>query len=143
MESLKQTIEQILGHTGLNFSVDVDVEGKRVNIFIYDEGIVDRFLPKLMSDLDHLVRLMAKKMQLDRVVVDVNNYKKERERIITELAKAAARKALLEKREITLPAMNAYERRLVHVELATRPDIKTESIGEGESRQVTVKPLEL
>lgn len=141
MELLKQTIEQVLKATGLDFSVDADVEGKRISIFFLDEGIVERFLPELMRDLDHLVRLMAKKMQLDRVVVDVNNYKKERERIITELAKAAARKALIEKKEITLPAMNAYERRLVHVELATRPDIKTESIGEGESRQVTVKPI--
>ena len=141
MELLKQTIEQILKSTGLDFSVEADVEGKRISIFLLDEGIVDRFLPELMRDMDHLVRLMAKKMQLDRVVVDVNNYKKERERIITELAKAAARKALMEKKEIVLPAMNAYERRLVHVELATRPDIKTESIGEGESRQVTVKPI--
>lgn len=141
MELLKQTIEQVLKSTGLDFSVEADVEGKRISVFFLDEGIVDRFLPELMRDMDHLVRLMAKKMQLDRVVVDVNNYKKERERIITELAKAAARKALMEKKEITLPAMNAYERRLVHVELATRPDIKTESIGEGESRQVTVKPI--
>ena len=141
MEILKQTIEQILGASGLDFSLDVDAEGKRVNIFIHNEDIANRFLPVLLQDLDHLVRLMAKKMKLDRVMVDVNNYKKERERIIIELAKAAARKALLEKKEITLPAMNAYERRLVHMELATRPDIKTESIGEGESRQVTIKTI--
>lgn len=141
MESLKKTIEQVLKPTGLDFSVEADVEGKRISIFFLDEGLVERFLPELMRDMDHLVRLMSKKMQLDRVVVDVNNYKKERERIITELAKAAARKALMEKKEITLPAMNAYERRLVHVELATRPDIKTESIGEGESRQVIIKPI--
>ncbi len=143
MDSLKQTIEQMLRPSGLDFSVDVDAEGRRVSIFIHDEDVVARFLPKLMQDLDHVVRLMAKKMQLERVIVDVNNYKRERERLIGELAKAAARKALLEKKEISLPAMNAYERRLVHVELATRPDIKTESIGEGEARQVIIKPLDL
>ncbi|MBU6141793.1 hypothetical protein KGO95_01570 [Patescibacteria group bacterium] len=143
MDSLKQTIEQMLRPSGLDFSVDVDAEGRRVSIFIHDEDVVARFLPRLMQDLDHVVRLMAKKMQLERVIVDVNNYKRERERLIGELAKAAARKALLEKKEVSLPAMNAYERRLVHVELATRPDIKTESIGEGEARQVVVKPLDL
>ncbi len=143
MDSLKQTVEQMLKPSGLDFSVDVDAEGRRVNIFIHDEDVIARFLPRLMQDLDHVVRLMAKKMQLERVIVDVNNYKRERERLIGELAKAAARKALLEKKEISLPAMNAYERRLVHVELATRPDIKTESIGEGEARQVVVKPLDL
>jgi len=141
MESLKQKLEEILGASGLNFTVDVDPEGNRVNILIHDEDIVKGFLPKLMSDLDHVVKIIAKKYNLDRVNVDVNNYKKERERLLVELAKAAARKVLVEKKEIALPAMNAYERRIVHVELATRPDVKTESLGEGSERHIVVKPL--
>jgi len=140
MEQLKQTIEKILGFSGLDFSVEVSKDPNLVNIFIRDE-IVKDILPKLVSDLDHLVRVMAKKFQIDRVQVDVNNYKKERERIIGELAKAAARKAIAEKKEIILPAMNAYERRLVHVELAIRPDVKTESAGEGPERHIIVKPI--
>ena len=87
------------------------------------------------------MNIMAKKLQLEKISVDVNNYKKERERLITELAKATARKALLQKEAIELPAMNAYERRLVHIELATRPDLKTESIGEGPARRIVIKPL--
>ena len=141
MELLKQKLDEIFKASGLDVSVDIDAEGKRVNIFITNEGIVEQFMPRLLSDIDHIVRLIAKNLQLDRVYVDVNNYKKERERLIVELAKAAARKAIVEKKDIILPAMNAYERRLVHVELATRPDIKTESMGEGESRQVIIKPI--
>ena len=72
--------------------------------------------------------------------MDVNNYRRERERLIIELAQAAARKALASKSSVDLPVLNAYERRLVHVELATRPDIKTESVGEGKDRHVVVKP---
>ncbi len=141
MELLKQKLDEIFKASGLDVSVDIDAEGKRVNIFITNEGIVEQFMPRLLSDIDHIVRLIAKNLQLDRVYVDVNNYKKERERLIVELAKAAARKAIVEKKDIILPAMNAYERRLVHVELATRPDIKTESMGEGESRQVIIRPI--
>ena len=80
-------------------------------------------------------------MSIEKVGVDVNNYKKERERLLTELAKAAARKVLAEKKDVELPVMNAYERRIVHVELATRPDVKTESVGEGSERHIVVKPL--
>lgn len=141
MELLKQKLDEIFKASGLDVSVDIDAEGKRVNIFITNEGVVEKFMPALLSDIDHIVKLIAKNLQLDRVYVDVNNYKKERERLIVELAKAAARKAITEKKDIILPAMNAYERRLVHVELATRPDIKTESMGEGESRQVVIKPI--
>jgi predicted RNA-binding protein Jag len=37
--------------------------------------------------------------------------------------------------------MSAYERRVIHAELALRPDINTESEGEPPSRCVVVKPL--
>jgi spoIIIJ-associated protein len=61
--------------------------------------------------------------------------------LIGELARAAAKKATATKTEISLPAMNSYERRLVHVELAVRPDVKTESAGEGKERYVIIKPI--
>lgn len=141
MELLKQKLEEILGASGMDFSVDVDPETKRVSIFIRDEDLVKDFLPNLLSDLEHIARIIARKMRIEKINVDVNNYKKDRERLIGELAKAAARKVLAEKKDIELPAMNAYERRLVHVELATRPDVKTESIGEGSERHIVVKPL--
>ncbi len=73
--------------------------------------------------------------------MDINNYRRERERLISELAKAAARKALMNKQEVKLPAMNAYERRIIHLELASRPDVKTESYGEGRERYIVVKPI--
>jgi spoIIIJ-associated protein len=141
MESLKQKLEMILGASGLDCGVEVDPDGNRVNIFIRDENIAKEFLPRLMADLEHVVKIIAKKLNIEKVNVDVNNYKKERERLLVELAKAAARKVLAEKKEIALPAMNAYERRIVHVELATRPDVKTESLGEGSDRHIVVKPL--
>ena len=141
MDLLKQQLEKILGFSGLNFSIETDQEGNRVNIFLHDEELAEKFLPKLVADLEHIVKIVAKKFQIDRVNVDVNNYKKERERLIAELAKAAARKVLAEKKEVELPVMNAYERRIVHVELATRPDVKTESVGEGQDRHIIVKPL--
>ena len=141
MELLKQKIEEILGASGIDFSVDVDAEAGRVSIFIRDEDLVKNFLPNLLSDLEHIVKIIARKFQIERINVDVNNYKKDRERLIAELAKAAARKVLAEKKDVELPAMNAYERRIVHVELAIRPDVKTESVGEGSERHIVVKPL--
>jgi predicted RNA-binding protein Jag len=37
--------------------------------------------------------------------------------------------------------MNSYERRIVHVELAIHPNVKTESVGEGRERYIVIKPL--
>ncbi|OGM91455.1 hypothetical protein A3A20_02690 [Candidatus Wolfebacteria bacterium RIFCSPLOWO2_01_FULL_45_19] len=134
-----QPIQKLLELIGFeNFNIEANDEGK-ISISIYDDAIKNaaRFLP----DLETAARLVAKKNNLFIAGVDINNYRKERERLIVELAKASARKAIVEKQPVELPPMNAYERRLVHVELASRPDVKTESVGEGATRRVSIQLL--
>ncbi len=133
---MKTLIEMI----GLNeSSIDFDFENRRLSIFVNEGEWFKEWTPRLISDLEHLVKLLAKRADHEGFFVDINNYRKERERLIVELAKAAARKVLTLKAEVRLPAMNAYERRLVHVELSVHPEVKTESVGEGIERCVIVK----
>lgn len=71
--------------------------------------------------------------------LDINNYRSLKETALRELAKKAAHRARFYKKAVALEAMSAYDRRIIHTELATHPDIKTESAGEGENRKVVVK----
>ena len=139
----QQKIKTLVELTGLNEpSLDFDTENRKIIIFANEGEWIKKHLPYVVSDLERVINLLAKKHGLEEnLFIDVNNYRKERENIIVELAKAAARKVLLTKEEVRLPAMNGYERRLVHVELATRPDVKSESIGEDPERYVVIKPL--
>ena len=122
-------------------SIDFDLETRKISIFVNEGEWIKQWLPSLVAEIDHVVKLLAKKENTESFFVDINNYRKERERIIVEIAKAAARKALTAKEDVTLPVMNAYERRLVHVELSMHPEVKTESVGEGRDRHVIVKPI--
>ncbi len=142
MEPLVEILKKALELAGFaDVSVDKDVEGRKIRVFINEGDWIKAWVPELIANFETLLRLFAQKRSLEYVFVDINNYRKERERLIVEIAKAAARKALVTKGEVALPAMNAYERRLVHNELGTRPDVKTESIGLGPGRYVVVKPL--
>ncbi|MDP3901649.1 MAG: R3H domain-containing nucleic acid-binding protein [bacterium] len=144
MEKIAEKIKKFLELIGFNdYTVNCDTENRKITIFINEGDWLKKWLPQLVLDIDHLAKLMAKKEGVDKVFIDVNNYCVEREKLIVELAKAAARKVLINKQEVQLPAMNAYERRLVHVELATRPDVKTESSGDGHERHVVVRPLDI
>ena len=135
-------VKTLIELIGLNEpSIDVDPESRKVTVFVNEGEWFKQALPRLVSEVDHVAKLLAKKASLEVFFVDINNYRKEREQIIVELAKAAARKASTGKEEVRLPAMNAYERRLVHVELAVHPEVKTESEGEGRARCVIIKPL--
>lgn len=142
-EEFQQKIKTLLDLLKLNEpSVDFDTTNHKITIFVNEGEWLKKHLPYLVADFERLVNLLAKKHGLEEnVFIDINNYRKERENLIVELAKAAARKVLLTKQEVKLPAMNAYERRLVHMELSTRPDVKSESMGEGPERHVIIKPL--
>ena len=143
MNELKTTLENILRLMGFgDFSITTIDESRRLSVFINEGPYFDRYVPHLVTDLEFLLKMIAKKQKQQFVFVDVNNYRKNREDLIVKLAKAAARKAATEKKTIALPAMNAYERRLVHSELAMHPDIKTESEGEGKDRHVVIQPIE-
>lgn len=142
MERIAETIKKCLELMGFNdYSVNVDQEAGKISIFVNEDEWFKKLVPQALGDFENVIRLLARRNNVERVFVDLNNYRKERERLIVELAKAAARKVLLNKQEVQLPAMNAYERRLVHLELSTRPDVKTESVGEGSDRRVIIKPL--
>ncbi len=126
-----------------DFSFDFDAEHRHGGVFLYEKDLIIKDnLAFFVENLNHVLQLVAQKNGEDKVYIDINNYRKEREKLLIELAKAAARKAVSTKQEIPLPAMNSYERRIVHAELSARPDVKTESQGMGRERFITIKPLD-
>ena len=132
------TAIELMGYK--EWSVDVDDAARRGTIFIHDHATLEsENLPMLVAGLNHLFQLIAKKHNQSPVFFDINNYRHEREQLIVELARGAARKVLVTKQNVSLPAMNSYERRLVHLALATHPDVVTESSGDGRGRYVVVR----
>ncbi len=90
---------------------------------------------------EHLVRSIAHRKGItQRVHVDINDYKGDKDRIITAIAKDAASQAHREKKPIVLRPMNAYERRVVHTAVGADDRVSSESIGEGTERKVVIKP---
>ncbi|OGY66126.1 MAG: hypothetical protein A3A04_01040 [Candidatus Harrisonbacteria bacterium RIFCSPLOWO2_01_FULL_40_28] len=142
MDQLKSKIDAMLKLMGFeDFSIAEDTENRKISIFVNASPVMDDKLGAFVGYVDYIARLIARKENFEPIFIDINNYRKDRENIILDLAKAAARRALITKTAIDLPAMNAYERRLIHVELSMRPDVKTESIGEGKLRHVIVRPI--
>lgn len=139
-ENFIKIINNLINLMGFkSFELNFWPENKRINLIIDDDLVNKKQIPVLILAFENVFNLIAKKMNFENVVVDINFYRKEREKLIIELAKAAAKKVLITKQEVELPPMNAYERRLVHTEISLHPDLTTESQGEGKSRHVVVK----
>lgn len=143
MDNWEDLTKKLIGLIGFqDYRVEIKPEEKRGSLFIYDGGnFLKEQLPSMVESLNHLLQMIAKKNGAEIIFLDINNYRQERENLIAELAKAAAKKAMSTKTEISLPAMNSYERRIVHVALAVHPEVITESVGEGKERYVIVKTI--
>lgn len=141
MDWLQEILIKLIKLMGFeDFSVSYDSDRSRFMIFINNLDS-EELIWRLINDLNHLARVLTKKQNQPPVFIDINNYREKREGLIVELARATARKVVATKTEMPLPFMNAYERRLIHTELSSRPDVKTESIGEGEERRLIIKPI--
>lgn len=125
-----------------DYRVEIDEENKKGLIFVYDNpSLVKDNLPLLVDSVNHLAQMIARKSDDSAIFIDINNYRQERENLIAELAKAAAKKVIATGENVSLPIMNSYERRLVHVTLAIHPEVITESTGEKKDRHVVIKKI--
>ncbi len=113
----------------------VDIRGDDLSILIGRRG-------ETLAALQYITRMIVAK-ELDHpvaVVIDVEGYRARRERQLRQLARRMAAQAVEFGRTMTLEPMPANERRIIHLELRDRQDVYTESVGEGESRKVTIIP---
>jgi spoIIIJ-associated protein len=75
-----------------------------------------------------------------RIIIDVDGYRKRREEELRGYALDIAEDVRDADEPITLEAMPAHERRMIHMALADADDVRTYSIGEGRERRVVVGP---
>jgi spoIIIJ-associated protein len=75
------------------------------------------------------------------VVVDVEGYKHRRKDKLRTMAHSAASRAKRQRSKVSLPPMNAYERRLIHLALVDDDGVTTHSEGEDPTRHVVITAL--
>lgn len=98
-----------------------------------------------LQSLQHIARVIVRKRIAEPVnfILDVNAYRKEKDESIIRLALNMAEEACANNETVVMRPMTAYERRVVHIELAKNEKVKTESIGDGEDRRISIAPIGL
>ena len=147
-----QTGYQILSTllTQMGVSADVylrepytgDPEGPVFEIEGDDSGLLIGTRGETLRSLQFIVSyLVSRKLgQRTNLTVDVEGYQKRRYDSIANLARRVAQRVAQRQRAIPLEPMPPNERRQVHMALANRNDVKTESDGHGDRRKVVIHP---
>jgi spoIIIJ-associated protein len=113
----------------------LDVRGDDLGLLIGRKG-------ETLAALQYITRLILSKATGEGVdvIVDVQGHKRRREEQLRRMARRMAEQAAQRHRVMTLEPMPANERRIVHLELRDHPSVRTESVGEGTHRKVTIIP---
>jgi spoIIIJ-associated protein len=114
--------------------INISINSSRNPILIGKNGIT-------LQALNELVRLAtsSKFKKRFRILLDVNDYKEAKYDKVIAIAKRIARDVVRTKLDVTLDPMPADERRMVHGALTGMPNIKTESVGEGQHRAICIR----
>ncbi len=116
-------------------TIHLKIKAEEPQILIGEKG-------QVLSEIQHLLRLVLRKQILEPFFLnlDINNYKEKKYEYLKELACSTADEAVLSKKIKELAPMPAHERRIIHLELANRGDVVTESVGQGRERKVVISP---
>jgi spoIIIJ-associated protein len=107
-----------------------------------DSGLLIGRRGETLHQLQFLVNLMVsrKLRRWPYLLVDVEHYRHRRDDSLRDLAHRMADRVSHTQRPITLEAMSAYERRIIHLALRDESLVVTQSTGEGDSRKVVIYP---
>lgn len=112
----------------------LNIEGEKVSHLIGYKGKTIESLQSLINSM-----LQREDEKYAKVFVEINGYKKQKEEKLKRLANKMADNVIRFRKPIRLEPMSAYERLIIHNELAKRNDVETESFGEEPNRRVMIR----
>ena len=145
-ETIKETISQFFEKMTIDAKIDgltTNEDTISVSFVIDDPQTLIGENGQVLNDLQQILRLVLRRhienpFFLD---VDINGYKKEKADKVREIVRGAIDEVIITGKENILPPMSANERRIVHMEISSRVDVRSESIGEEPERRVVIKPI--
>jgi len=135
-------LQQVADAMGAVLTTEVEEtpDGTRINLVGEDGGVLTRRGGEGLQALQHLVATAFRK-QLgvdERIVVDCNGFRKEKDAELRQMATFMAEKARSTGIPQEIGPLNPYERRIVHLAIADDPQATSESIGDAFMKTVVI-----
>jgi spoIIIJ-associated protein len=144
LEKIKGILKKSLELICLGEKVKISTDSKEFKLLVDgdDLGLAIGRGGKNIQALEYIINLIGKRKNIvDRnVFIDIKNYRKNRIEEIKKEAIMMARKAIRERRKISLEPMCAYERKIIHRALSKFEDIRTKSAYEEPKRRIIIYP---
>jgi spoIIIJ-associated protein len=151
IKNFLENLLTIIGFTDFEINIQENPQDKLIQFSLKTNSDVDYSGLLIGRDgenlqaLEYLLNILLRKNIEDfawRMILDINNYRAIQEEKLREFARKIAHQVAITNQIVELPPMRARDRRIIHLEIALRSDVTTESIGENKERHIVIRPQE-
>lgn len=139
----KERLTELLDLLGIEATIEASVLAEQEILMIdsKEQALLIGRSGENLRALQHLVNILVRQnlLNAETVMLDVADYKKNQLKKLQMMAYLAAEQAKTSGKAVHLRPMNAYQRRIIHLSLAEKPEVTTESSGEEPNRKIIVK----
>ncbi len=146
-EKARKVLEDILDLMGVKATVEQrsSVGGDETILEVHadNSGLLIGRKGQTLEALQYLVTRIAGERQGSEephIVVDIENYRERRRRSLEDMALRLGEKAKRQRKTVTVDALSAADRRIIHAALQDDPWVSTKSLGQGSYRRLLIIP---
>lgn len=147
MEDIEKIIQEetvsLLEKLGIEATVNVEAANEGYNVLIdtSENALLIGKHGNTLTSLELILSLIVAKKagEFKRLILEVGEYRKEREQYLRDLVMRFKDEVLGSSYEKTIRGLKPWERRFIHILLQDDPDVTTESVGEGRDRVLMIK----
>jgi spoIIIJ-associated protein len=146
-EKAKKVLEDILDLMGVKANVQQKASAKGdetiLEVHADNSGLLIGRKGQTLEALQYLVTRIAGERQGGEgphIVVDIENYQERRRRSLEDMALRLGEKAKRQRKAVTVDALSAADRRIIHAALQDDPWLSTKSLGQGSYRRMLIIP---
>ena len=146
-QKAKEVLAEILNLMGISAEVELRLGEKTgetvVEIRAENSGLLIGRKGQTLEALQYLVsRIAGERAGTDapHIVVDIENYRQRRRKALEDMALRLGEKAKRQRMTVTVDALSAADRRIIHAALQDDPWVTTKSLGQGSYRRLLIIP---
>jgi spoIIIJ-associated protein len=140
--AIQEIAQNILNLMGLESTLTTRQEGRTLSIVVEDDksGVLIGRQGQTIDALQYLLSRMVTRLTPEKmkVVLDSGGYRQRQKKYLTGMAQRMAEKAKRTGKPVVMSALNAHDRRIVHLALEKDKGLKTSSRGEGAMKKIII-----
>jgi spoIIIJ-associated protein len=144
-QKAETALREILRLMGVKATLEIKTSGDETTLQIHadNSGLLIGRKGQTLEALQYVVTRIAGEhyaAEGPHIVVDIEKYRERRRKMLEDMALRLGEKAKRQRKTVTVEALSAADRRIIHAALQDDPWVSTKSLGQGSYRRLLIIP---